>query len=50
MLWHGAVVDDTATDSETVALRAFNAALSQDKRVDLSMLPCADGLTFAVKR
>jgi len=50
VLWHGAVIDDTAQDSETRALRAFNAAVRDDKRVDLSMVPFADGLTFALKR
>jgi predicted O-methyltransferase YrrM len=50
VLWHGAVIDDTAQDSETRALRAFNAAVRDDKRVDLSLVPFADGLTFALKR
>ncbi len=50
VLWHGAVVDDTAQDQETRALRAFNAKLHHDKRVDLSLIPFADGLTFALKR
>lgn len=50
VLWHGAVVDDTAQDEETRALRAFNAKLHHDERVDLSLIPFADGLTFALKR
>ncbi|WP_105970506.1 O-methyltransferase [Streptomyces geranii] len=50
VLWHGAVLDETQQDSETTALRAFNAKVRDDKRVDLSVLPYADGLTFAVKR
>lgn len=50
VLWHGAVIDPEAQDSETLALRAFNAKLRDDKRVDLSLLPFADGLTFALKR
>ncbi|MGH3908085.1 MAG: class I SAM-dependent methyltransferase [Pseudonocardiaceae bacterium] len=50
VLWHGAVVDDTAQDQETRALRAFNAKLHHDNRVDLSLIPFADGLTFALKR
>ncbi|MEE4494076.1 class I SAM-dependent methyltransferase [Streptomyces sp. NPDC050529] len=50
VLWHGAVVNPEAQDSETRALRAFNAKLRDDKRVDLSLLPFADGLTFALKR
>ncbi|MFE1960801.1 O-methyltransferase, partial [Streptomyces sp. NPDC059479] len=50
VLWHGAVLDETQQDSETTALRAFNAKVREDKRVDLSVLPYADGLTFALKR
>lgn len=50
VLWHGAVIDDSAQDEETVALRAFNLRYSNDKRVDISLVPFADGLTFAVKR
>ncbi|WP_052864086.1 O-methyltransferase [Streptomyces niger] len=50
VLWHGAVLDETQQDSETTALRAFNARIHHDKRVELSLIPFADGLTFAVKR
>jgi len=50
VLWHGAVIDDTHQDSETRALRAFNAKVRDDARVELSMIPYADGLTFALKR
>lgn len=50
VLWHGAVLDETKQDSETTALRAFNAKVRDDERVELSVLPFADGLTFALKR
>ncbi|WP_438484464.1 O-methyltransferase [Streptomyces sp. S186] len=50
VLWHGAVLDEAQQDSETTALRAFNAKVRDDKRVDLSVVPFADGLTFALKR
>lgn len=50
VLWHGAVIDESIQDSETQALRAFNLRYGNDKRVDLSLVPIADGLTFAVKR
>jgi O-methyltransferase len=50
VLWHSAVIDDTVRDDETEALRAFNARVLEDKRVDISLVPFADGLTFAVKR
>jgi predicted O-methyltransferase YrrM len=49
-LWSGKVADPTVTDADTVALRAFNAALHADARVDLSLLPLGDGLTLARKR
>ncbi|MDQ8706898.1 class I SAM-dependent methyltransferase [Streptomyces sp. LHD-70] len=50
VLWHGAVIDETQQDSETTALRAFNRKVHEDERVDLALIPFADGLTFAVKR
>ena len=33
-----------------MAIRAFNAQLRDDPRVDLSLLPIGDGLTLARKR
>lgn len=50
VLWHGAVLDESQQDSETTALRAFNTKVRDDRRVDLSLVPFADGLTFALKR
>jgi len=50
VLWHGAVADDAAQDATTQALRAFNAARRQDERVDVAMIPVADGLTLLRKR
>ena len=49
-LWSGAVADPSKRDSETVALRAFNDRLFADPRIDLSLLPLADGLTLARRR
>jgi caffeoyl-CoA O-methyltransferase len=46
----GRVADPAVTDADTVALRRFNAALHQDPRIDLSLLPVGDGLTLALKR
>jgi len=50
VLWGGDVADARKHDADTDALRALNAKLLGDERVDLSMLPLADGLTLARKR
>lgn len=49
-LWGGAVADPAATDEATGSLRAFNALLHDDERIDLSFLPLSDGLTLARRR
>jgi caffeoyl-CoA O-methyltransferase len=50
VLWMGNVVKDDAQDPNTVALRAFNARVASDARVECVMLPVADGLTILRKR
>ncbi len=49
-LWGGTVLDDTATDDDSVAIRALNDALVADDRVDVVMLAIADGVTLVRKR
>jgi predicted O-methyltransferase YrrM len=49
-LWSGRVADPTVRDPDTVALRAFNAQVAKDERVDLCLVPIADGLTLLRKR
>lgn len=49
-LWDGAVADPADEEPDTVALRAFNARLKDDARIDLSLVPIGDGLTLARKR
>ena len=49
-LWSGRVADPANDEADTKALRAFNAALHRDERVDLALLPLGDGLTLALKR
>ena len=49
-LWNGKVADPVATDDDTDAIRRFNSKLHADERVDLSLVPIADGLTLARKR
>jgi caffeoyl-CoA O-methyltransferase len=50
VLWSGRVLDPDADDADTVALRAFNDRVAADPRVEVVMLPVADGLTLARKR
>jgi predicted O-methyltransferase YrrM len=50
VLWSGRVADAADQDKITTTIRAFNAALYQDDRVMLSLLPIADGLTLALKQ
>ena len=49
VLWSGKVADGNDRSEDTVALRAFNAKLRDDARIDLCMLPLGDGLTIARK-
>lgn len=49
-LWSGRVADPTVRDADTDALRAFNAFVGRDDRVDICLVPIADGLTLLRKR
>jgi len=49
-LWSGRVADPSVRDADTEALRAFNAFVGRDERVDLCLVPIADGLTLLRKR
>jgi O-methyltransferase len=49
-LFFGRVIDPTADDPDTVAIRAVNERVLADDRVDSCVLPLADGLTLARKR
>lgn len=48
-LWGGTVADPEDVSADTDAIRRFNAALHEDERVDLSLVPIGDGLTLARK-
>lgn len=50
VLWGGAVVKRMRRDADTEAIRAINAKVHEDPRVDTCMLPIGDGLTLAIKR
>lgn len=47
VLWGGAVADPVANDNDTRAIRALNDKLHGDSRIELSLVPIADGLTLA---
>lgn len=49
VLWNGAVARP-AEDEDTLALQSFNRKLHADERVDLALVPIADGLALARKR
>ncbi|MEM7339921.1 MAG: class I SAM-dependent methyltransferase [Actinomycetota bacterium] len=46
VLWGGAVADPKQTDPDTEALRALNAKIATDDRVDVCLVPVGDGLTL----
>jgi predicted O-methyltransferase YrrM len=49
-LWGGSVADSLDRDASTEAIRAFNASVQADARVDMVLLPIGDGLTLAAPR
>ncbi len=49
IFWGGAVADPDDRDSDTEAIRAFCAHVGSDPRVDLSIVPIADGLMLVRK-
>ena len=50
MLWHGDVAGDTKTDKQTQTIRTLNQCIQSDERVDFSLLPLSDGLSFIRKK
>ncbi|WP_394617127.1 O-methyltransferase [Lentzea sp. JNUCC 0626] len=48
-VFFGRVIDDGVHDEDTVAVRELNSFLLKDDRVELAMLPMADGITLARK-
>ena len=50
VFWSGRVAEPSSTDSRTERMRIFNRKLHGDERIELSMIPIADGLTLALKR
>lgn len=50
VLWGGSVVDRDDRTTDTKAIRALNAKLATDERVDLTLFAVGDGMTAALKR
>lgn len=50
MLWSGKVADPGVHDADTDALRALNAKIRDDARVDACLLTVGDGVMIARKR
>jgi predicted O-methyltransferase YrrM len=50
MLWSGAVANPKVTDADTSALRALNAKIHADARVDMALATIGDGVMLARKR
>ena len=50
MFLGGSILDSTRDSPNLKAIRGLNAALKNDNRIDLSLLPVSDGLTLALKR
>ncbi len=50
MLWHGDVADEKKNDSQTNTIRELNTKIQNDTRVDFSLLPLSDGLSFIRKK
>ena len=49
VLWDGAVADDLVHDADTLAIRALNKKILSDPRVEISLVPIADGVALARK-
>ena len=50
MLWDGDVADEKKNDSQTNTIRDLNTKIQNDSRVDFSLLPLSDGLSFIRKK
>jgi predicted O-methyltransferase YrrM len=50
VLWSGAVADPAINDESTSALRALNAKIHADSRVDMALATVGDGVMLARKR
>ena len=50
MLWGGDVVDASNSNQQTKIIRKLNQNILKDNRVEFSLLPLADGISFIRKK
>ena len=50
MLWHGDVADEKKQDLQTKTIRELNIKIQKDNRVNYSLIPLSDGLSFIQKK
>ncbi|SVC74214.1 uncharacterized protein METZ01_LOCUS327068 [marine metagenome] len=50
MFWGGDVADLSNKDAQTETIRSLNEKIQKDERVDFSLLPISDGLSFIRKK
>jgi predicted O-methyltransferase YrrM len=50
VLWGGGVIDEADQGESVQIIRALNAMIHADARVDVSLLPIGDGMMLARKR
>jgi hypothetical protein len=50
VFWGGEVIDQEVDDDDVGAVRELNDIIRDDPRVDVAMVPIADGLTLARKK
>ena len=49
VLWSGDVADASVQDADTRAIRRLNQLVHDDRRVRMSLVPIADGVTLVRK-
>lgn len=47
VLWSGKVIDESAKDKDTIAIKEYNLKVQEDDRVDNMLLPLRDGIMMA---
>tara|TARA_Y100000588_G_scaffold343144_1_gene388453 strand:- start:860 stop:1516 length:657 start_codon:yes stop_codon:yes gene_type:complete len=50
MLWHGDVANEAIKDTKTQTIRELNLKIQKDDRINYSLLPLSDGLSFIQKK